>query len=70
MELPMGEFPEEMPEGVLMIIRAPNGRMLVVREGYTKGIIGAWMRLRKLEIREGEYSPLGDKQLFMRLGVY
>ena len=66
----MGEFPDEMPEGVLMIIRAPNGRMLVVKETTRSGTIWEWMRLRKREIREGEYSPLGDKQLYMRLGVY
>ena len=65
----MGEFPDEMPEGVLMINRAPNGRMLVIRETTRSGTIGEWMRLRKREIREGDYSPLGDKQLYMRLGV-
>ncbi len=68
-EKPAGEFPDEMPKGVLMIIRAPNGRMLAIREGTSRGAISSWMRLRTWEIRTGEYSPLGDKQLTMRLEV-
>lgn len=68
-EKPVSEFPVKWPEGVLMIIRAPNGRMLVIREGTRPQTIGSWMRLRIREIRVGEYSPLGDKQIYMKLGV-
>ena len=64
-EKPVGEFPDEMPKGVLMIIRAPNGKMIAIKESTRKGAIWSWMRLRTREIKTGEYSPLGDKQLTM-----
>jgi len=59
----MIELPDELPEGVLMMIRSPDGRVLVIKEGTPRDTIKAWMRLRLRDIKEGKVSSRGEKRL-------
>ena len=63
----MSELPDELPEGILMMIRSPSGRILAIKEETPRGTIKEWMRLRRQEVRAGTFTTLGDRQLTLSL---